>query len=157
MIRTHGRSPRGSRLVDKAPHGHWNTMTFLAALRHDRIEAPCLFEGAINGERFTAYVEQALVPTLCEGDIVIMDNLGSHRSKAVRDAIRGVGAHLLFLPKYSPDLNPIEQIFAKLKTLLRKAAERTVEDVSNRIGQLLDAFSPRECANYFRHAGYAST
>jgi transposase len=156
MIRTHGRSRRGRRLVDKAPHGHWNTMTFLAALRHDRIEAPCLFDGAINGERFRAYVEQALVPTLRKGDIVIMDNLGSHRSTAVRAAIRGAGAHLLFLPKYSPDLNPIEQVFAKLKALLRKAAERTVEDVSNRIGRLLDAFSPQECANYFRNAGYAS-
>jgi len=157
MIRTHGRSPRGQRLVDKAPRGHWNTMTFLAALRHDRIDAPCLFEGAINAQRFLAYVEQALVPTLRKGDVVIMDNLASHKSKAVREAIRGAGAHLLFLPKYSPDLNPIEQLFAKLKALLRNAAERTFDGVSNRIGQILATFSPQECANYFKNAGYAST
>ncbi len=157
MIRRHGRSPRGQRLVDKAPHGHWNTTTFLAALRHDRIDAPCVFDGAINGERFTAYVEQALVPTLRTGDVVIMDNLASHKSKAVRDAIRGAGAHLIFLPKYSPDLNPIEQVFAKLKAQLRKAAERSVDGVSNRIGELLGTFSPHECANYLKNAGYAST
>jgi transposase len=157
MIRAYGRSPRGRRLVDKAPHGHWNTMTFLAALRHDRIDAPCVFDGAINGERFRAYIEQALVPTLRKGDVVIMDNLGSHKSQAVRQAIRGAGAHLLFLPKYSPDLNPIEQVFAKLKALLRNAAERTVENLSDRIGQCLDAFSAQECANYLKNAGYAST
>ena len=157
MIRTHGRSPRGRRLVDKAPHGHWNTMTFLAALRHDRIDAPCLFDGPINGERFLAYVEQALVPTLAPGDVVIMDNLGSHKGKAVRRAIRDARAHLLFLPKYSPDLNPIEQVFAKLKALIRKAAERTVDDVTERIGQCLDEFSAQECANYLKNAGYAST
>jgi transposase len=157
MIRAYGRSPRGRRLVDKAPHGHWNTMTFLAALRHDRIDAPCVFDGAINGERFRAYIEQALVPTLRKGDVVIMDNLGSHKSQAVRQAIRGAGAHLLFLPKYSPDLNPIEQVFAKLKALHRNAPERAVENVSDRIGQCLDAFSAQECANYLKNAGYAST
>jgi transposase len=121
MTRTYGWAPRGRRLVGKVPHGHWTTSTFLAALRHDRIEAPCLFEGPNNGERFLAYVEQSLVPTLKPDDIVILDNLGSHKSKAVRQAIRRVGARLIFLPKYSPDLNPIEQVFAKLKTLLRKA------------------------------------
>src|SRR3546814_727583 len=156
MTRSHGRSPRGERLVASIPRGHWNTMTFLAALRHDRIDAPCLFDGPINGERFLAYVEQALVPTLEKGDIVIMDNLGSHKNRAVRQAIRKAGAHLLFLPKYSPDLNPIEQVFAKLKALLRKAAERSIGDVTQRIGKLLDAFSPQECANYLRNAGYAS-
>ena len=157
MIRSHGRCPGGQRLIDKAPHGHWNTMTFLAALRHDRIEAPCVFNGAINGERFRAYVEQALVPTLNKGDVVVMDNLSSHKSQPVRQAIRKAGAHLLFLPKYSPDLNPIEQVFAKLKALLRKAAERTAETVTQRIGQLLDDFPPHECANYLANAGYAST
>lgn len=156
MTRTHGWAPRGQRLVDKVPHGRWKTATFLAALRHDRIAAPCLFDGPINGERFLAYVEQALVPTLQPGDIVIMDNLGSHKGKAVRRAIRNAGAKLIFLPKYSPDLNPIEQLFAKLKTLLRKAAARTIEAVTTAIGQLLDLYTPHECANYFRNAGYAS-
>ena len=138
------------------PHGHWRTLTFLAALRHDRIDAPCVIDGPINGESFLAYVEQVLVPTLRPGDIVIIDNLGSHKGKAVRSAIRAAGARLFFLPPYSPDLNPIEQVFAKLKTLLRKAAERTVEATWKRIGTLLDAFTPQECANYFRNAGYAS-
>ena len=121
MTRLRGWAPKGERLVDKVPHGHWKTATFLAALRNDRIDAPCLFDGPINGERFHAYVEQFLVPTLKPGDVVILDNLGSHKGKAVRQAIRDVGARLVFLPKYSPDLNPIEQVFAKFKTLLRKA------------------------------------
>jgi len=127
MTRTHGRAPRGERLVAKVPHGRWRTLTFLAALRSDRIDAPCVIDGPINGESFLAYVEQVLVPALRPGDIVIIDNLGSHKGKAVRRAIRAAGAKLFFLPPYSPDLNPIEQAFAKLKTLLRKAAERTVE------------------------------
>jgi transposase len=156
MTRTHGRAPRGKRLVAKAPQGRWRTLTFLAALRHDRLEAPCVIDGPINGESFLAYVEQVLVPTLGRGDIVIIDNLGSHKGKAVRRAIRAAGAKLFFLPPYSPDLNPIEQVFAKLKTLLRKAAERTVEATSQRIGALLPAFTPQECANYFVNAGYAS-
>ena len=126
-------------------------------LRHDHIAAPCLFDGPINGERFLAYVEQVLVPTLRPGDIVVMDNLGSHKSAAVRQAIRAAGARLFFLPKYSPDLNPIEQVFAKLKTLLRKAVARTIDAVTAAIGQLLDLFTPEECANYFTNAGYAST
>lgn len=138
------------------PHGRWRTLTFLAALRHDRIDAPCVIDGPINGRIFLAYVEQFLVPTLNAGDIVIMDNLGSHKSMAVRRAIRSVGAKLLFLPPYSPDLNPIEQVFAKLKTLLRKAGERTIDATWKRIGELLDRFTPRECANYLANAGYAS-
>jgi transposase len=157
MTRTHGRAPRGERLVAKVPHGHWRTLTFLAALRRDRIDAPCVIDGPINGESFLAYVEQILVPALKPGDIVIVDNLGSHKGKAVRRAIRAAGAKLFFLPPYSPDLNPIEQVFAKLKTLLRKAAERTVEATWRRIGSLLPAFTPAECANYFANAGYAST
>ena len=157
MVRTHGRCPRGQRLIDKVPYGHWKTLTFVAALRHDRIDAPCLFPGPINAERFRAYVDQALVPTLKPGDIVVLDNLSSHKGEAVRQAIRNAGAHLLFLPKYSPDLNPIEQVFAKLKTLLRKAAERTVDSVCERIGELLDTFTSDECANYLKNAGYAST
>jgi len=157
MTRTHGRAPRGERLIAKAPHGRWRTLTFLAALRHDRIEAPCVIDGPINGESFLAYVEQVLVPALKPGDIVIIDNLGSHKGKSVRRAIRAAGAKLFFLPPYSPDLNPIEQVFAKLKTLLRKAAERTVEATWKRIGALLNAFTPNECANYFVNAGYAST
>ena len=131
-------------------------MTFLAALRHDRITAPFVLDGPINGDAFLAYVEQVLVPTLAPGDVVVMDNLGSHKSDKVRAAIRKAGARLLFLPPYSPDLNPIEQVFAKLKTLLRKAEERTVEAVWKRIGALLDCFPPAECAAYLRNSGYAS-
>ena len=156
MTRTHGRAPRGQRLRAKVPHGRWRTLTFLAALRHDRIDAPCVVDGPINGRIFLAYVEQFLVPTLKPGDIVIMDNLGSHKGLAVRRAIRAAGAKLLFLPPYSPDLNPIEQVFAKLKTLLRKAGERTVETTWKRIGELLDRFTAQECANYLSNAGYAS-
>lgn len=132
-------------------------MTFLAALRHDRIEAPWLIDGPINGERFRLYVETVLVPTLKPGDIVVMDNLGSHKSKAVRAAIRGAGARLFFLPKYSPDLNPIEQFFAKLKHRLRKEAARTAETVCDAIGRILTTLTPTECANYFASAGYDPT
>jgi transposase len=147
---------RGQRLFAKVPHGHWKTMTFVAALRCDRIDAPCVIEGPINGETFLGYVEQFLVPTLSPGDIVIMDRLGSHRGRAVRNAIRSVGAHRLLLPPYSPDLNPIEQVFAKLKALLRKAGERTLEATWRRIGDLIGHFPPAECANYLTNAGYAS-
>lgn len=156
MAPLRGWAPRGERLRTKVPHGHWRTLTFLAALRVDRIEAPCVIDGPINGEMFCAYVEQALVPTLRPGDIVIMDNLGSHKSEAVRAAIRAAGARRFFLPPYSPDLNPIEQVFAKLKHLLRKARARTVEATWQNIGSLIDRFAPGECANYFRNAGYAS-
>jgi transposase len=156
MTRTHGRCARGERLIAKVPHGRWRTMTFLAALRADRIAAPCVLDGPINGTSFRAYVEQLLAPTLPPGDIVIMDNLGSHKGAAVRRLIRAAGAKLLFLPPYSPDLNPIEQVFAKLKTLLRKAGERTIEATWRCIGNLLGRFTASECANYLRNAGYAS-
>jgi transposase len=156
MTRTHGRALRGERLVAKVPHGHWRTLTFIAALRADQVTAPCVFDGPINGRSFLAYVEQILVPTLKPGDLVIMDNLGSHKGPAIRAAIRGAGAKLFFLPPYSPDLNPIEQVFSKLKTLLKKAAERTVQQTWRRIGSLLDCFSPAECARYIANAGYAS-
>lgn len=157
MVRTHGRMPRGQRLHAKAPYGHWKTLTFIAALRSDRIDAPCVLDGPVNGARFLAYVKQFLVPTLKPGDIVVMDNLRSHKSREVRRAIRAAGAKLFFLPPYSPDLNPIEQLFAKLKTLLRKAAERTVTATWQRIGALLDEFTPAECANYLCNSGYAPT
>ena len=157
MTRLRGWAPRGAKLLAKVPHGHWRTLTFLAALRSDRIDAPFVLDGPINGESFLAYVEQLLVPTLKPGDIVVMDNLGSHKGRAVRQAIRAAGARLFFLPPYSPDLNPIEQVFAKLKTLLRKAAERTVEATWRRIGALLHNFLPNECASYLRNSGYAST
>jgi transposase len=131
-------------------------MTFIAALRHDRISAPWVLDGPINGELFTIYVEQVLAPTLAKGDIVVLDNLGSHKGKAARNIIRTKGAHLIFLPPYSPDLNPIEQVFAKLKNLLRNAEPRDVEATWRKVGKLLDLFSPRECANYFRNSGYVS-
>ena len=156
MTRLRGWAPRGRKLLAKVPQGQWRTLTFLAALRHDRIEAPCVIDGPINGELFLAYIEQVLVPTLKPGDIVIIDHLASHKGKAVRRVIRAAGAKLFFLPPYSPDLNPIEQVFAKIKTLLRKAAERTVEATWKRIGALLRAFTSQECTNYFRNAGYAS-
>jgi transposase len=152
-----GWAPRGQRLKTKVPFGHWNTMTFLAALRLDRIDAPWLIDGPINGERFRIYIDKVLVPALKPGDIVIMDNLGSHKGKLVRSAIRSAGAKLLFLPKYSPDLNPIEQVFSKLKHLLRKSAARTTDAVCTPIGQHLDAFTPQECANFFDNAGYAQS
>ena len=154
MAPLRGWAPRGERLPTKVPYGHWNTMTFIAALRHDRIEAPWLLDRPINAERFLAYVEAVLVPTLRRGDVVIVDNLQSHKRRAVREAIRKAGAKLFFLPKYSPDLNPIEQVFAKLKHLLRKAAARTKEAVCDTIGTLLDSYTAEECANYFRNSGY---
>jgi transposase len=154
MAPLRGWAPRGQRFVAKVPHRRWTTTTFVAALRLDRIEAPWLIEGPIDGESFRTYIERVLLPTLREGDVVIMDNLGSHKGKAVRRLIRSTGAKLLFLPKYSPDLNPIEQLFAKLKHLLRKAAARTVETVCAAIGEILTAYTPAECANYFRNSGY---
>jgi putative transposase len=157
MAPLRGWGRRGQRLSAKVPQGRWKTMTFLAALRHDRIDAPWLLEGPINGERFRLYVEKVLVPTLAPGDIVVMDNLGSHKGCAVRHAIRSAGAKLFFLPKYSPDLNPIEQVFAKLKHLLRRAAARNFDTVCTAIAQLLDSFTPQECANYFANSGYART
>lgn len=156
MAPLRGWGPCGARVKAKAPFGRWKTMTFIAALRCDRIDAPCLFDGPINGEAFLAYVRTFLVPTLSPGDVVVMDNLGSHRGKPVRRAIRQAGAKLLFLPKYSPDLNPIEQVFAKLKHLLRKAQARTYDALLQATAQLLDTFTPDECANYLRNSGYAA-
>lgn len=156
MTRLHGRIARGCRLHAKVPFGHWKTMTFLAALRCDGISAPCVLDGPINAQSFLAWVEQFLVPTLRPSDIVVMDNLSSHKGAAIRRAIRAAGAKLFFLPPYSPDLNPIEQTFAKLKTLLRKAGERTVTATWQRVGTLLDEFSPTECANYVRNSGYVA-
>jgi transposase len=155
MAPLRGWAPRGMRLDAKVPHGRWRTTTFLAALRHDRIVAPWVLEGPIDGESFKIYVEKILLPVLKPRDIVIMDNLGSHKGKVVRQLIRSAGARLFFLPKYSPDLNPIEQVFAKLKHLLRKCAARTLEALCAAIGQLLHVFTPQECANYFQNAGYA--
>jgi transposase len=157
MAPLRGWAPRGQRLRAQVPHGRWKTLTFLAALRHDRLDAPWLLDGPINGDRFRLYVETVLVPTLRPGDIVILDNLGSHKSKAVRRAIRSAGAKLFFLPKYSPDLNPIEQFFAKLKHRLRKAAARTADAVCDAIGQILDTLTPQECRNYLAEAGYDPT
>ena len=154
MAPLRGWAPLGMRLPAKVPHGHWKTTTFLAALRHDRIEAPWLLDGPIDGQSFQTYVEKVLVPTLRPGDVVIMDNLGSHKGKAVRRLIRAADAKLIFLPKYSPDLNPIEQVFAKLKHFLRKTGARTIEAVCAAIGELLGTFTAAECANYFRNAGY---
>lgn len=157
MAPLRGWAPRGERLTAKVPHRRWTTMTFLAALRQDGVEAPWLLDGPINGESFRVYVENVLVPTLRPGDLVLADNLGSHRGKAVRRAIRAAGARLFFLPKYSPDLNPIEQLFAKLKHHLRKAAARTPEAVCQAIGDILELVTPHECRNYFAEAGYDRT
>jgi transposase len=156
ITRRHERCRRGARLAAKVPPGRWRTLTFLAALRCDRIAAPCVIDGPINGTSFRAYLEQFLVPSLTAGDIVIMDNLGSHKGRAVRQLIRAAGAKLFFLPKYSPDLNPIEQVFSKLKTLLRCADPRTIDAIWRGIGTLLDHFTPQECANYLVNSGYAS-
>jgi putative transposase len=154
MAPLRGWAPRGERRKAKVPHRRWKTMTFLAALRLDRVEAPWLIDGPINGERFRLYVEKVLLPTLRPDDLVVIDNLASHRGKAIRRIIRSVGAKLFFLPKYSPDLNPIEQLFAKLKHWLRNAAGRSVDAVSNAIGHILGTVTTDECANYFANAGY---
>jgi transposase len=156
MTPSHGRCPRGERLYAHAPFGHWMTSTFLAALRWDGIAAPAVIDGPINARSFTAYVEQFLVPILKPGDIVVFNNLGSHKGQTVRAAIERAGAELRFLPPYSPDLNPIEQVFAKLKALLRRAAPRTREALCKSIGGLLNEFSVRECQNYIMAAGYAA-
>lgn len=154
MTRLRGRCRRGQRLIGKIPLARWQTTTFLAALRCHGMTAPMVLDGPIDGEWFLAYVAQVLCPTLRANDIVILDNLGSHRSDKIRQAIEARGASLLYLPKYSPDLNPIENAFAKLKAGLRRAAERSTEALWNRIGSIVDTYSPRECANYFRAAGY---
>jgi transposase len=157
MTRAYGRCPRGQRLVCKAPWGHWNTTTFTCGLRCDELTAPWILSGPMNGEAFLVYVEKVLAPTLRAGDIVVIDNLSSHKVQGVREAIEAAGARLLYLPPYSPDLNPIELAFAKFKSLLRKAAERTRDALWDRIGQSINEFTPQECANYFTHDGYAST
>ncbi len=155
MARRMGRGPRGARVVAAVPHGRWKTSTFVAGLRADGVVAPVVLDGAINGLSFRAYVEQFLAPSLRPGDTVVIDNLGSHKVKGVREAIEAAGARLLFLPPYSPDLNPIEQLFAKLKALLRTAARRTVDGLWNAIGSALNAFHPDECRNYIANCGYS--
>ncbi len=154
MARKNGRAPKGERLRASVPHGHWKTTTFVAGLRLTGLTAPMVLDGPINGVWFQAYVDQVLVPTLSPGDIVVMDNLGSHKGAGVRKAIEAAGAMLLYLPPYSPDFNPIEKAFSKLKALLRKAAERTVDGLWNKIGDLLKEFTPKECTNFFAAAGY---
>ncbi len=154
MVRRYGRAPRGERLDGAAPFGHWKTTTFVAGLRQGGLTAPFVLDGPINGDWFRAYVEQVLAPTLSPGDIVIMDNLPSHKVKGVREAIEAKHATLIYLPAYSPDLNPIEQVFAKLKALLRTEAARTVDTLWNAIGRLVDRFQPGECANYLVNSGY---
>ena len=157
MARTRGRAPRGERLRAAVPHGHWKTTTFVAGLRNSGMVAPMVLDGPINGIAFQAYVDQVLVPDLRPGDVVVMDNLGSHKRPGIRAAIEAVGASLLYLPPYSPDFNPIENAFAKLKAMLRKAAERTIEGLWSSIGRLIDAFNLTECSNFFRNAGYRSS
>ncbi len=154
MARLRGRALKGDRLRAGIPHGHWKTTTFIGGLRRDGLGAPMVLDGPINGVSFQAYVDQVLVPTLAPGDIVIMDNLGSHKRPGIRAAIEGAGARLLYLPPYSPDFNPIENAFSKLKALLRKAAERSVEGLWAKVGELLSEFTPTECANFFANAGY---
>ena len=156
MTRLRGRCAKGKRLVDYAPHGHWKTTTFVAGPRNDAITAPLVVDRPMNGAIFQAWLEQQFAPTLTKGDVVVMDNLPAHKVAGVRAIIEKTGAKLLYLPPYSPDLNPIEMMFAKLKALLRKAKERTVDDLWDRIGVLLAAFKPEECANYLTHDGYAS-
>ncbi len=154
MARRYGWGPKSERVIDDVPHGHWKTTTFVAALRTTGITAPTVLDGPMNGAFFLAYVEQQLVPTLSRGDLVVMDNLSSHKQAGVREAIESVGADLMFLPPYSPDFNPIELAFSKFKSLLRKHAERTVKDLWKRIGLLLDEFPEEQCTNYFKHCGY---
>jgi transposase len=156
MTRRYGRAPVGRRLVCAVPHGHWKTTTFVAALRAHGLTAPMVIDGAVTGDLFVAYARQVLAPTLRAGDVV-MDNLVCHKRPEVRAAIEGAGAALVFLPPYSPDLNPIEPAFGKLKALLRRAGKRTVDELWAFLGQALDAFGPAECRNYFRHSGYPAT
>jgi transposase len=154
MARRYGRNPRGERLVAAVPRGHWKTVTFVAALRSSGLTAPCVFDGPMNGQCFRAYVEQVLAPTLQPGDMVVLDNLASHKVIGVRQAIEATGARVRYLPAYSPDLNPIEQAIAKLKAILRKAAARTVTALIKAIAAALITFTRAECANYIRHCGY---
>jgi transposase len=155
MTRRHGRAARGLRLLSPVPFGHWKVTTLVAGLRTGGITAPCVFDGAINGERFRAYVEQMLAPTLRPDDIVLMDNLNSHKVAGIREAIEAEGAQIIYLPPYSPDLNPIEPGFAKLKAILRKLGERTIDGLWQAIGRTVDLYSPQQCRNFFKNAGYA--
>ena len=154
MVRLSGRCPRGARLVGHAPHGHWKTITFVAGLRNDGMVAPFVVDGPMNGSTFVCYIKQCLAPTLDRRDVVIMDNLAAHKVAGVRDAIEAVGTTLCYHPQYSPDFNPIEQSFSKLKAHLREAAERTVAGLCRRIGAIVPSFTAPECTNYFEHAGY---
>ena len=157
MVRLRGRAPRGERLVGYAPHGHWKTITFVGGLRQRGMIAPFVLEGAINGPMFLAYVKQCLVPSLKRGEIVLMDHLPTHKVAGVAEAIEAAGATLIYLPKCSPDFNPIELAFSKLKAHLRKAAEHTIPRLLRRIGRVVTDFTPQECRNFFRHAGYVRT
>lgn len=157
QVRLYGRAPGGARCHDQCPHGHWHSNTFLAALRHDRVTAPILFDGPIDGETFLAYVREQLAPTLNAGDIVVCDNLSSHKVAGVREAIETVGAHILYLPPYSPDLNPIEQLFSKLKADLRRFAARTHNALIDAINASLGSITPLLCANLFANSNYATT
>jgi transposase len=157
MVRRYGRALRGRRLIGRAPHGHWQTTTFVSALRHDRLTAPMVVDGPMTSDVFVAYVRHVLLPTLEAGDVVIMDNLSSHKARRVRETIESAGAKVAYLPPYSPDLNPIEQAYSKLKWLVRSAAERTVEGLWALLGRLLDRYTPTECRNYLAHCGYNGT
>jgi transposase len=157
MTRRYGRALEGQRLVDAVPHGHWKTTTFIAALRSTGMTAPMVIDGPINGDLFCAYVNQVLLAELRAGDIVVLDNLSSHKRIEARRAIEAVGARVVFLPPYSPDFNPIENAFSKLKHLVRSAGKRTIDELWSFLGQAIDAFAPSECLNYFRHCGYAAT
>ena len=157
MTRAYGRSPRGSRCIASAPYGHWKTTTFVGALRHQKVSAPMVIEGPIDGDAFLEYVRSVLCPTLRPGDIVILDNLGSHKVEGVEEAILASQATVLYLPPYSPDFNPIEKLFSKLKSLLRKAARRSIDALWQEIGKLLDSISAEECSNYFTSCGYVYT
>ena len=154
MIKTRGWAPCGQRLIDHAPYGHWNTQTFIAALRHDRLEAPWIVEGAMDREMFDLYIRTQLAPTLERGDVVILDNLPVHKSAEAQAVLKAQGSWFLFLPRYSPDLNPIEMAFSKLKALIRKAAARTYDELWQVVGQACDLFSDEECYNFFKAAGY---
>jgi transposase len=156
LVRLWGRCPRGIELIGRAPYGEWQTVTFVAALRHNGMVAPMVIEGAINAEIFLAYIEQCLVPTLKRGDIVVLDNVNIHKSPRIRQVIERARATLCYLPKYSPDLNPIEMPYSKFKTFLRKVAARTIPSLNRAIRSFSPQLSPQECANYFRHAGYVS-
>jgi len=154
MTRRYGRSPKGQRCIGSAPHGHWKTTTFIGALRHNRLTAPMVADEPMDGEMFLAWVCQFLCPTLAPGDVVVMDNLSSHKVSGVREAITAAGATVLYLPPYSPDFNPIEKLFSKLKALLRRAAKRSLDALWEEIGRLLDTIAPSECYNYFASSGY---